>query len=506
MTLQQLKRRSRKRLPLSTEALKVKRLRSAVEAMPVVPSPKTQSLVTQSFPEWCQTLSIKTDGGLMPFELFPWQADFADLVLSDGEAHRTISLLSSRQTGKTSLLLALATYLVLSRRQFTGLLIHRTIEDARNLCRRIKRFLPSEVRLTTDSLSLLEFADTQSSLHFRSSNPSKEDGAEQCGRGLESVDLVIVEEASHTANLQKVVGVVAPCTTWSSLGVMVFVGTAGSKESYYYKHLSKSAGGDNALEKILNAIRRGSIQPFQVMRSLGGPIGVVTNWRAIDRFRRDSDFLKNIQEKLDLTNDQVDSEYELIFGSAVDSAVFEFETVRRAQRTSLRPYNPPKGSAVFIGIDPAGQGRDFACAIALHRHTDDEGQRKYRVCRLYRKRTGTSDQHLNAITTLIEKLSPALVVVEGNGMGVIWNEKLAGLGVHYIESFSTTESSKEVLISRIIIALERNVLELPEGPIIEELLSFRRTEKGRLQASSKAHDDTVMALGLALHAARFAER
>ena len=484
-------------------------LKTVVDALPMPSNePVTVArpqLLEQPFLEWCHTLQIKTDKGLKPFELFPWQAEFADLVTGKTPVcRRAISLLSSRQTGKTSLLLALVLYLALSRRQFTGLLIHRTTQDVHLLCRRIKKFLPSDVRLTTDSLSLLEFADTQSSLHFRSSNPGKVDGAEQCGRGLESVDFVIVEEASHTANLQNVVGVVAPTLTHSALGIMTFVGTASSQQSYYYTQLAKAAGSAESLERTLSGIRNGQLDPFLMMDQGKGPVGVVTNWRAIDRFKSEPDFLGRIQSEYDLSDNQIDSEYELIFGSTVDSAVFDYGLIYSAQDSSLVPYVPPEGAVVFMGVDPAGQGKDFACAISLHRITQKDGSHLYTVCQVYRKRTGVSEQHLNAINGLIRRLNPIAVTVESNAMGQVWVEHLAGIcRRNRVQGFATTESSKQVLIGRLQIALEREVLKIPEGIIIDELLAYRRTDKGKLEAGGNAHDDTVIALALALHAAGF---
>ena len=262
--------------------------------------------------------------------MFDWQESFADLIVGDAALNRrAIALLSSRQTGKTSLVLALAAYLAQSRMQFTAVIIHRTTQDAHLLCRRVKRFVDG-VKMKTDSLSLLEFADTDSALHFRSSNPTKSDGAEQCGRGLESVDLVIVEEAGHTGNLKDVLGVIAPALTWSNMGIVAFVGTAGSKLSYYYDCLSSAAEGEQELENILSAIRKGDLDPFQVIDTGKGAAGVITNWRAIDRFRDEPDFLERVQSEFDLSDDQIASEYELIFGNAGDAAVFDFSLVQSA--------------------------------------------------------------------------------------------------------------------------------------------------------------------------------
>lgn len=460
-------------------------------------------LLTQSFPEWCQSLKIKTPTGLQPFELFDWQKDFANLIVGNKPvSRRAIALLSSRQTGKTSLLLSIAAYLAQSRPQFTAVIIHRTTQDAHLLCRRVKRFVDG-VKLKTDSLSLLEFAATDSALHFRSSNPSKSDGAEQTGRGLESVDLVIVEEASHTENLKDVLGVIAPALTWSAMGIVCFVGTASSKQSYYYENLSRSAGGSDKLESLLSGIRAGHVTPFQILDRGTGAIGVVTNWRAIDRFKQEPDFLKRVQDEFDLDDSQIDSEYELIFGSGGDAAVFDFQLVQAAAVGELDKLDEEvsRGGIFYGGVDPAAAGKDFTvCAVLHHSHG------VYRLAALYRKRSGTSEAHLGAISDLLSAYNPVSTAVEANSIGALYLENLTAVcrGQH-IEKFTTTQTSKELLVGKITLALERGELIVPSGIVRDELLSFRRSGNNgqKLGAAAGSHDDVVIAIGLALVAAQF---
>ena len=294
-------------------------------------------LLEISFVEWCETVKIKTDKGLKPFSLFSWQELFAGLVVGEKAlTRRAIALLSSRQTGKTSLVLAIAAYLSQAREQFTIIFVHRTTADAYLLCRRLKRLLPG-VKLKTDSLSLLEFTESGSMIYFRSANPAKKDGGENCSRGIEHCDILVVEESGHLENLEQVKGSIAPTMTWSSTGVMIYVGTAGSQQSFYYESLAKSAGSAENLENLLSGIRSGHKEPFQVMDTGTGTVGVVTNWRAIEQFREEPDFLGRVQGEFDLSDTQMDSEYELIFGSSVDSAVFDFGLVMATQ-TELKAY------------------------------------------------------------------------------------------------------------------------------------------------------------------------
>ena len=505
MNSTKLKKFSQRKRPLPSCAQRIREIRLQLESLYLgdVVGQKPRKLDGISFVEYCSTLRIKTTEGIKPFELFPWQEEFTALLTGPTAlSQRQISLLSSRQTGKTSVLLALMAYLAQSREQFTGIIVHRKTEDAHLLARRVGKLLGGEVDLSTDSLSLIEFAETKSVLHFRSANPGREDGAEGVGRGIESADIVYVEEASHTRNLADVVGVAAPCMTWSDMGLMLFVGTAGSKQSYFYDSLAKAAGGGEKLERLLSGIREGLLEPYQQVGGSTGPLAVVTHWRAIERFRDDPDFLKKIKDKFNLSDEQIATEYQLDFASSADNAAFDFALVMAAAVESGPPEFSEK-NIYYLGVDPSGQGRDYSVCLILEEFLRDE-KRCFRVAKLYRKRSGTAEQHLSKISELIEKHDPIAVTIEQNGMGAIWLEGLSSLGLsHEIDGFSTSQKSKQAVIGRLTLALERGALELPKGPIIDELLAFRRTESGRFEASSSAHDDCVMALALALQSAKY---
>lgn len=65
----------------------------------------------------------------------------------------------------------------------------------------------------------------------------------------------------------------------------------------------------------------------------------------------------------------------------------------------------------------------------------------------------------------------------------------------------TTGDSKPAMIAKLQLALEKNELIYPSNcPLVEELLSFRRSGK-KLEASPSKHDDTIMATCFALIAA-----
>jgi hypothetical protein len=462
------------------------------------------------FIEWCKSLKIKSALGLIPFELFPWQEDFSQVLL--GNPRIPLTLLSSRQTGKTALVLAILVWLALSRHQFTAVVIHRKGEDVRQLARRAKKFIPDGTRLESDSLSLIEFAATGSQLHFRSCNPRNEDGAEGTGRGLNSVDLAVIEEASHTSNIAEIMTVLGPTLTWSAMATVLQIGTAGRRESYYYDGLTQAFGGKEALEEKLEDIRTGRAAPYQVQHSFKR-IAVVTNWRAIDRFASEGtdstgrpNYLARIAKEQDLSAGQIDSEHELIFDSDASLAVFDFRLVMAAQGGDFMP--PDESAIYYAGIDGSGKpkpGRkgDYTVCCILEKVSFEE----YRLVKLYRKRGLTFERRYAELSEILTDYGPIQSLVEANdGLGQTYFEALStacpGLSV---ERFNNTRERKAGLVNTIDLALERGHLAIPKCPVISELLGFQQLEDGTLGAVGKdAHDDTVMALGLALHAAGYA--
>ena len=375
------------------------------------------ALLELSFEEWCETCRIKTDEGLQPFTLFDSQKEFANLIVGKKPlVRRTISLLSSRQTGKTSLMLAIMSYLAQSRRQFKGIVLHKTLEESRALCRRLQTaFLKDEVEMITRSLSLLHFKASGSQIIFKSTNPSKAEGAQGSGRGQESIDCVFCDESSHTSNLKEVLGVVRPTTQWSNLGIVVFAGTGSSKQSYFYDCLSRAAGSAQALEETLEAVRTGAVEPCQILDpgegNAKGNVACITHWRSVPKFRNEPDFLKRVSNESDLSEAMIASEYQLSFSSSVNSAVFDFATVMAAQVEELEPSRNTSMKVFYLGVDPAGVGNDYAVCVALEVFPDETGKEIYTVRNLYRKKTGTAEQHLGAIADIIRETEPLVTTV-----------------------------------------------------------------------------------------------
>lgn len=128
------------------------------------------------------------------------------------------------------------------------------------------------------------------------------------------------------------------------------------------------------------------------------------------------------------------------------------------------------------------------------------------VVRLYRARGTTFERRYADICDRLKEYRPRKTLVEANdGLGQTFEENIAkGCPGLHIERFINNQSRKAYAINKIQLALERDLLCIPKSPIINELLAFQIDEAGVMGAVGKdVHDDTVMALGIALVAADY---
>jgi phage terminase large subunit-like protein len=305
--------------------------------------------------------------------------------------------------------------------------------------------------------------------------------------------------------------VLGPTLTHSPMATVLQIGTAGAKNTYYHSGLCNAFGSEQELEKTLEGIRQNTIEPYQVAVT-PNRIGIITNWRAIPEFKDEgidektgrANYLIRIQREQDLSDSQVDSEHELIFDSDKSAAVFEFTEVMKAQQGDWE--SPLDSGVYYAGVDGSGKPRagrkgDFTVCCILRK---DGG--KYLVVSLYRRRGITFEKRYADICEKLKAYKPIETFVEANdGMGQTFHENISsGCPALDIERFNNNKERKMYLVNKIQLALERGDLTIPKSAVIDELLSFQLFDDGSMGAVGKdAHDDCVMALGLALAAARY---
>ena len=446
----------------------------------------------ESWADWVAQIPIKSGSGIANFKPLEWQQRTADIVIGNKTQRKSYVFVKSRQVGATTLVLSIIDYLCLTTPEFQALFLHKTYNDASLLGYRNRKFLTSaKVPMVSDSLSRQEFLNG-SVAYFRSSDP------ESCGRGLDSIDAVVYEECAFYESLEATIGAIAPAQTWVDNAISLFISTPNGKRGNGAKYWELASGGnDAATERLLAAIRNGTEAPYQILRTDTPSVLFLTHWSAVERYRQESDFKARIMTESGIGEDTFAQEFDLDFNVAEAETVFSFELVDKATGGE---WEAGHTSAVYyLGIDSATSGADFSVGVVLKKVGTT-----FSVVRLYRRQKGASEQHLAAIAEIIREYEPINCTIEKNGSGQVWLEQLAGMGLpSSIEGFSTTRDSKEALISRLVIALERHDLTIPKSYITQELLAFQRKSDGKLEAAPKFHDDCVIGLALALFSARY---
>ena len=174
---------------------------------------------------------------------------------------------------------------------------------------------------------------------------------------------------------------------------------------------------------------------------------------------------------------------------------------RQATGAFEKPRGPahPGGQECVVGVD-WGKHQDASVFVVLDiaRNTVIALDRQLQVDYLLQ---------MARLGALVERWRPRIVVAEMNAAGDPLVEQLRRDLPCPVEGFLTTATSKRQLIDALALAIERGDLTYPDAPeLIGELEAFRYelTAAGNVRYAApgeRYHDDCVMALALAWHAA-----
>jgi hypothetical protein len=195
---------------------------------------------------------------------------------------------------------------------------------------------------------------------------------------------------------------------------------------------------------------------------------------------------------------------------ASGECVFELEIVDKALADAREPlerkdngrlamWMPPRpGRRYVIGVDPAGGGvkGDYTCAQVIDRKTGMQCAEMHG--HFSHKETATKSVELAKL------YNSALIAVERNnhGSGVLAHLERSDYHEIYQEKgwngWLTSAVSRPAMVERLIAVLMENPELFPSARLWNECRTFVRTASGRPEAAPGAHDDCVMALGIAL--------
>jgi hypothetical protein len=173
-----------------------------------------------------------------------------------------------------------------------------------------------------------------------------------------------------------------------------------------------------------------------------------------------------------------------------------FRGVRAA--SILQPQEPRTGGQYVIGVD-WGRSNDATVFCVI----DVVARRQVFLDRM--TNTDYASQR-GRLTALAQRYNDARIIAESNNMGLPNIEALQDAGL-YVSPFNTINATKANIVHSLELAFERRDIELLDDELqINELTAFRSVKlpSGLIRYSSPdgLHDDTVMALAIALSGAR----
>ncbi|WP_414589131.1 terminase large subunit domain-containing protein [Scytonema sp. PCC 10023] len=454
---------------------------------------KTNLKLPNNWEDFVALTTIRSGGEMKKFELYEYQKIMIELA----SKYPSMVILKSRQMGITQAIVAKFLYDACTNKAASSILFMRNAEDASAISRRARQMLSSiseYAQADNDSVGYLKIKGG-GDLYFKNSG-------KEGSRSLDSCTGMLFDEAAFVENIQQIYAASNPSSALSGNNIQKFiVSTPSSKSGFYWDKLNEN-NDDIDIEKLADDVAKGNI--YRKLPGVywfidkAGSCKLILHWKAHPIYSQIPNYLE-YRLKQDGTDEEVVArEYDLRF---IDSTVSVFDSgLIRLNAIGQYENTVDKDAIYYAGLDTSTVGSDYCtCPILKYK----EG--KYSLVNLYRKRQQTSEYHLYQIGELLKIFKPKITGVEvTGGVGRVYQEQLIRQFPNLeFQGIYTSQDSKALMISAMVLALEKQILTYPNTcPLVNEMLSFRRDGK-KLEAAPGKHDDTVMGVAFALAVSPF---
>lgn len=443
--------------------------------------------IPKDWTEFVSLTTIRSGGEMRKFKAYEYQT----ILLKLAEQHSNIIILKSRQMGITQCLVSKFLHEAIKNPAASSVAFMRNGEDASAISRRTRQMLqsiPEYAVADNDNVGYLKIKGG-GDIYFK--NSSKEGS-----RSLDSVGFFLFDESAFVENIAQIYAASSPSSALSKNVQKFVVSTPSAKSGWYWDKINEN-NGDIDIEQLAVDVAEGKlykeIPGVYWFIDKANTCKLILHFLAHPIYSQFDDYLAYRLEQDGTDEETVQREYNLRF---VDSAVGVFSSdLIRKNATGISEETVDKDAEYYCGLDTATTGGDY-CTFAILKYKKS----KLSLVYLYRKRQQTSEFHLYQIGALIRKFKPKKVGVETTGgVGQVYLENLIKEFKDIdIEGIRTTGDSKPVMISNMVLALEKEQLTYPyDSPLVEEMLSFRREGK-KLEAAPGKHDDVVMGVAFAV--------
>lgn len=436
--------------------------------------------IPSTWAEFVSLIKIQSGASIVSFNPYDYQVA---LDKTFDENHTTITI-KSRQMGFTTYMASKAIMKASLNPAYTAIFISQTQNDASAIAYLVRNMIasiPDYVVAENDNL-MVQRLKGGGTIHFRSPGPN-------ATRGIPSVSDLFIDEAGFINDIELLYGVIK--NTQSMVGDKartMIVSTPNTLTDWYYSKLM--SGDEEEITATINGMRTGDVLPIKtIVNKQSGWAKFICHWLAHPLYSSIPNFLEKCSERDGIPIAEVRRERDLSFDDNTDS-VFSYKVIKEALR--IPDFSRERRESVYyMGIDTASQGTDYLVVTVL----EQLGLNNYQLVDMYRKQSGSIQEHTYEIAGLFDKYSPYTVSIEVNGVGQVFYEVLSNdFPSQNFNRISTTVHNKTKMISKLLYLLEARQLGLVNHkPLVQEFLAFQRKGNQFISASGR-HDDIVMSM------------
>jgi hypothetical protein len=462
---------------------------------------------TQTWPEFAAKTRIRSGTGYVPFVPYDYQIELIRAIdptainlSAPPGGSRFLAGMKTRQLGWTETFASYMSWRATWDRAFLGVVFSKNQDDTSNVALRVKEMLisyDSGKGLPLDTDSKLEISITGGGrILFRP-------GTANSARGLPSISFILFDEASFNPNYSELFASSIPGQEMlGDRARAVIISTPNTLSDRYWQQLSSN--NDYDVTETCRKMREGELPPIHSWIDRAGWCKFFVHWRAHPIYGSNPDYLDIKRRELNITEAQLQREYNLNPSEASDSVFSQLAiTLCEVGAFEVPPGLYDSSGVIYVaGLDTSSTGDDYLVLFVLKVYRS----RSVQLVAQYRERQKTKHYHLAKISETISQYRVSKLVVESNGTGQVYAEDLQlTLPSLEVEAKATTVTSKQAYIDYLGLMMERGAFQFPRSPVCplaDELRNFRRSPGGKLEAAPGWHDDCVMAAALALSACR----
>ena len=429
---------------------------------------------------------VHVDRGLIPISLYDYQKEIVEKITNN----RRVTVVTSRQAGKTTTAVAVILHYVLFNEHKTCALLANKGDAAREILDRIK--IAYEALPKWMQQGVMEW--NKGSVEFENGCKIIAGSTSSSAIRGKSISFLYIDETAFVENWDEFFASVFPTISSGETTKMLYTSTPNGL-NHFYKTCQGAKEDTNGFEYV------------------------EVPWQKVPG--RDEAWRQETLAAMDFDKQKFNQEFECGFlgssGTLIDGSKLKMLVTQRpiAETPQMKVYEQPQKGHIYCLIADVsrGKGLDYSAF-----HVIDVTTMPYKQVFVYRDNTITPIDYASTIHNVLKKYNDAYTLVEINDIGgqvtdllhhefecetMLLTESAGRSGKRLSTGFSknadkgirTTKSVKAVGCNMIKMLIEQDQIIINDFDTVNEFSTFSRKAK-TYQAESGRHDDLVMGLVL----------